>query len=180
MKSDSASSRRPSKWRLSKTLKRNVSYRPIEDDDMKYVWAAYKKGALSTMNVFPPDLPADEFKRAFEEYVLGNFNAAWMLIAPTDKGQLPVGVVFAAWAPNAPYMIVTGMCWFPWASKRNHVEAMVCFLSGVRKEFALMFYALKEHKRLYEVCAMHGIVHRVGTSYTAIPGQSAAVFETKT
>lgn len=124
-------------------------------------------------------MPADVFKAEFEHDVVSNFHAAWVLFAPTKKGQLPVGIVLAAWAPNAPYMIVTGMCWFPWSSKRNKLESMVNFLNKVRKDIMLMFYALPEHKRLYEVCAMHSVVRRIGTSYTAIPGHPAAVFETR-
>ena len=177
MKSASGSRKPPNKWRLKKTLKRSVEYRPIENDDVKYAWAAYKKGALAPMGFEGTDLTADEFKAAFEEVVITRCPATWTLFAPTSKGVMPVGIVFGAWAPNAQYIIVTGMCWFPWASKRNIVEAIVNFLNGVRREFMLVFYALPEHKRTYEVCAMHGVVRRVGTSYVAIPGHASAVFE---
>lgn len=171
----------PSKWRLKKTLKRAVDYRPVEDSDLKYIWAAYKKGSLAPMGDKFSDglMSADEFKKEFEEAVITQFNAAWTIFANTRKGFIPVGVVFAAWAPNAPYLIVTGLCWFPWASKRNVIESIVGFLNGVRKELMLVFYALPEHKRTYEVCAMHGVVRRVGTSYVAFPGKAAAVFETR-
>lgn len=175
MKSASVSVRQDSKWRLKRTLRRSASYRPIEDSDMKYAWAAYKKSAFPS---FAEGLTADEFKARFEEFVVANHHAAWTLIAPTLHGNIPVGIVLAAWAPNAPYMIVNGLCWFPWASNRNILEAIVCFLSGVRKELQLVFYALPEHKRTYEVCAMHGVVRRVGTSFVALPGRQAAVFET--
>ena len=174
MKSDLDSAKPRNKWRLKRTLTRSVSYRPIEDDDLKYIWAAYRKGALAPMGIESTDLDAAAFKQAFEQHVLENFQAAWVLIA-----HKPIGVVFANWAPHAPYMIVSGMCWFPWASKRNILEAIVNFLNGVRKQFMLVFYALPEHKRTYEVCAMHGVVRRVGTSYAAIPGHAAAVFETR-
>lgn len=180
MKSASDSVRQDSKWRLKRTLRRHVSYRPIEDEDVKYAWAAYRKGALAPMGeAFTKEMNADEFKKLFEMFVLSNHHAAWTLIAPTSKGNIPVGVVLAAWAPNAPYMIVNGLCWFPWASKRNVIEAIVGFLAGIRKEIQLMFYALPEHKRTYEVCAMHGVVRRVGTSFVAFPGKQAAVFETR-
>ncbi len=181
MKSDSGSKAQANKWRLRQTLRRSASYRPIEDADVKYAWAAYKKGALSPMgDAFTKEMNADEFKQLFEAFVIQNHHAAWTLIAPTSKGNIPVGIVLAAWAPNAPYMLVNGCIWFPWASKRNILEAMVCFLAGVRKEHPLTFYALPEHKRTYEVCAMHGVVRRVGTSFLAVPGKQCAVFETFT
>lgn len=180
MKSASGSEPRANKWRLKITLKRSVSYRPIEDDDVKYAWAAYKKGALSPMGEsFTQEMNAEQFKQLFEQFVIQNHHAAWTLLAPTNKGIIPVGIVLAAWAPNASFMIVNGMVWFPWASHRNRVEAMVGFLNGVRKDHHLTFYALPEHKRMYEVCAMHGIIRRVGTSFIAMPGKQAAVFETR-
>lgn len=181
MKSDSVSKPPRTKWRLKRTLSRRVSYRPIEAEDVKYAWAAYKKGGLSAMGgrFAEQDMDADAFRAEFESFVLSSHHAAWTLFAGTKNGHIPVGVVFAAWAPNAPYMIVNGMCWFPWASRRNICESMVNFLNICRKETPLVFYALPEHKRLYEVCAMHGVVRRVGTSYVAIPGHAAAVFETR-
>ena len=179
MKSDSGSAKPLSKWRLKRTLKRPVDYRPIEDADLKHIWVAYKKGALAPAGIEGTELSAPDFKTAFEQYVLENYSAAWVLFAPTSKGRTPVGIVFGAWAPRGAYMTVAGMCWFPWASKRNILEAIVGFLNGVRKEIPLKFYALPEHKRTYEVCAMHGIVRRVGTSYVAFPGKAAAEFETR-
>jgi hypothetical protein len=129
---------------------------------------------------FARDMNADEFRQSFETFVLQNHHGAWTLLAPTGRGTIPVGIVLAAWAPNAPYMIVNGACWFPWSSNRNKLEAMVGFLNGIRKEIHLVFYALPEHKRTYEVCAMHGVVRRVGTSFVAVPGKQCAVFETFT
>lgn len=181
MKSESGSAPRPNKWRLKRTLKRAVDFRPIEDADLRYTFAAYKKGALSSMGEPFADtlMNADEFKATFETFVLERYHAAWTLFAMTRKGFIPAGIVFAVNAPGAPYMIVNGMVWFPWASCRNVVEAIVNFLNGVRKQFPLMFYAAPEHKKVYEVCAMHGIIRRIGTSQIVFPGKSAAVFETR-
>jgi hypothetical protein len=180
-KSASVSAPQANKWRLRRTLKRRAEFRPIENGDVRYTFAAYRKGSLSSLgeDFANTDMNADEFKAAFEGFVLKNFHAVWTLFATTPKGVIPVGIVFAEGAPNGPYMIVTAAVWFPWASKRNMVEAMVSFLDSVRKQVALVFYAVPEHKRMYEVCAMHGVVRRVGTSYTVIPGKAAAVFETR-
>jgi hypothetical protein len=176
-KSESASAHRArSKWRLSQTLRRTVDYRPIEAEDIKYLWAAYKQGAFPDME---PDLEPEQFKQQFQSIVLAKFHAVWTLFGPTRKGFIPVGVVFAAWAPNAAYLIITGIMWLPWATKRNIVECTVGFFNGARKEFSFVGYALPEHKRMYEVCCIHGIMRRVGTSYVAIAGKHAAVFETR-
>lgn len=148
---------------------------------MRYMWAAYKKGSLAPMGpqFADPVMAADEFKAAFEQWVLANCHAAWTLVGHTKRGFIPVGVVFASWAPNAPFMIISDISWLPWASKRNIIECTVAFFEGARKEFMFQGYALPEHKRMYEVCMMHGIMRRVGTSYVAIPGKPTAVFETR-
>lgn len=166
------------KWRLSRTLKRHIEYRPIEDGDLKYIWAAYKKGAFKEMG-FRDDLTPEQFKEAFSSVVVSNCQMGWVLHAETKNGFIPVGVVLFSWAPAGSYLIAVGASWMPWASKRNIVESMIGFLNKVRKEHSIVFYALPEHKRIYEVCCMHGITRRVGTSYIAIPGQVAAVFETR-
>lgn len=177
MKSASDSVPPANKWRLRRTLRRAVDFRPIEAEDIKYLWAAYRQGSFEFDK---RDMTASEFKSAFEEMVIAQFHAAWTLFGMTRRGLIPVGVVFAAWAPHAPFLIVTGASWLPWASKRNIIECMVGFLSKIRLELQLQFYANLDHKRLYEVCMMHGIIRRVGTSYVAFPGQPAAVFETRT
>lgn len=166
-------------WRLSKTLKRNIEIRPIEQEDIKYAWAAYKKGSLKDIGgPFNDDgLSALQFKDVFELFVLKNSDAAWTVIANTKDGRLPIGFVFGGWAPQEVFMIIVGIVWFSWASKRNVVEATVCFFNKIRRQFKCMGFAVGEHKILYEVCCMHGVMRRVGTSY--LSGQPTAIFEVK-
>lgn len=174
MKSASAFEKPASRWRLSRTLKRATDYRPIEDEDIKYLWAAYRQGAFDFEN---RDMGAAEFKSAFEHAVLSNCSAVWVLYGKTRKAFIPVGVVFATHT-HLPFFVVSGAVWLPWASKRNIVECMVAFLNRIRRDHQLQFYATPEHRKLYEVCCKHGIVRRVGTSYEAIPGHAASVYET--
>lgn len=165
------------KWRLSRTLKRAVDYRPIKEEDLKYVWAAYKTGHLAEME-FPKELTPEQFRAAFGKLVSSTCQMAWMLIANTKRGFIPVGMVLCAWAPGASHLVVVGISWMPWASARNVVECTVGFFNGARKEFSFMGYALEEHKRMYVVCCQHGIMRRVGTSYTVMPEKHVAIFET--
>lgn len=167
---------KPNRWRLRRTLKRRTEFRPIETDDIKYLWAAYKSGGLPDIE---PGKSPDEFRETIERGIVERCHAAWTLFADTKRGFIPVGIVLAAWAPNAPYLIVTGISWMPWATRRNIVECTVAFFNKTRREFSFVGYATPEHKRMYEVCAMHGIMRRVGTSYVAIPGKACAVFETR-
>ena len=156
-----------------------MDYRPTEVEDIKYLWAAYKQGGLKAMGFEDTALSPDEFRSAFEQKLVENCHAAWTLFAHTRKGFIPVGFIMAAWVPGGSYLIVLCVVWMPWASKRNVVEGAVGFFNKARKEFSFMGYAIPEHKRMYEVCAMHGIMRRVGTSYVALPGQACAVFESR-
>lgn len=124
----------------------------------------------------PDNLSPEEFKSTVERQIVENCHAAWTLF---DKSKKPVGLVLAGWAPGGTYLVVIGATFMPWASKRNIIECIIAFLDGVRREFNLVFYALPEHKRMYEVAAMHGVVRRIGTSYSVIPGKHAAAFETR-
>ena len=161
-------------WRLRKTLSRRIEVRPIEDADVRYAWATYKKGGLAELG-FAESLAADQFKAAFEETVLSKFPATWVVQTQTPKGFMPVGFVFGSWAPLGVYLIVMGISWCPWASKRNILEGTVAFFNSIRKQLPWMGYANDKHKKLYEVCCMHGIMRRIGTSH--VLGGPAAVFE---
>ena len=44
IKSSSVSGKRPHKWRVDRTTKRKVKIRPIEAEDIRYLWACYKQG----------------------------------------------------------------------------------------------------------------------------------------
>lgn len=165
-----------SKWRLRRTLSRRVEVRPIEQEDVRFAWAAYRKGKLTEMN-FPEGLDAKAFKEAFEAYVLTRAHAAWTIITGTRDGFIPAGFVLGGWAPMEAYMVIIGISWLPWASKRNILEGTVAFFDKIRKQMGWMGFASPEHKRLYEVCCIHSIMRRVGTSN--LSGHAVAVYEGK-
>ena len=175
---------RQANWRLKKTLSRRLEFRPIEQEDMRYIWAAYKGGSLASMGgaFSESEMNAEEFKTAFEAEITTRYHAAWTMFAETKRGFVPVGFVLGFYAhpePQfAPYMIVGGIVWFGWASKRNIIECTVKFFNEIRNTLPMIGYANEEHKRLYEIVAMHGIMRRVGTSHNVFDGP-AAVFETR-
>jgi len=172
-------------WRLKKTLARKTSFRPIEADDVKYAWAAYKKGALATMGgaFVEAAMDADQFRTAFEVEVTTTYHGAWILTADTRRGHVPVGLALGFYShPNpkfSPFMIVGDMIRFPWASSRNWIEASVNFFNRIRAEIPMVEYADEKNKRFFEMMARHGIMRRVGTMHNVYPGQGTAVFETR-
>lgn len=110
--------------------------------------------------------------------MLTSYDAAWTMQAPTARGTMPVGCVFAHWAGSgASWMTVDGLIWFPWASPRNRIESAVSFFRAIHHEVPMMGYARSHAKRMYEVCMAHGIMRRVGTSHNVFD-EPAAVFET--
>lgn len=174
------------KWRLRKTLARRVSYRPIEAEDVKFAWAAYKKGALAPMAgpFVNPDMTAEEFNVAFQATVTTRYHGAWTLSADTRRGNMPIGIVLAFYShPDpalSPFMIVADIVWFPWSSPRNRVEAAVYFFSVIRSSIPMVGYANGDvNKRFCEMICQHGVTRRVGTTFNVIKGEPVAVFETR-
>lgn len=157
--------------------------RPIEQEDIRYLYVAYKKGKLTSMGgVFEnTDMNPEEFKEAFQAEILENYHGAWTLFAQNDKG--PVGVVLGFWShqnpERAPFMIVGDMLWMPWASTRNVVESAVHFFNNIRNEIPMMEYAEQKDKKFFEMMCRHGVMRRVGTAHSVYKDRSVSVFETR-
>jgi hypothetical protein len=160
-------------WEFTRTLKRGPTYRKIEPGDLRYLYAAYKLGALIGLGV-PGYLSPDEFGVFIDKKISTSCHMAWALLI----GGKPAGFVLGAWSPAVRQVLeIVLVVWMPWASKRNIIESAVNFIAEIKKEYRCMGYALPEHKGLYEVAARHGLVRRIGTSYNAIPGRPTAMFE---
>lgn len=146
---------------------------------MRYFYAAYRKGGLSDMGL-AQNLDAREFSIAFQHDVSSQCDGAWTLFAETKEGFIPVGGVFGFWPHmQAEWMMVHGIVWFPWASVRNQVESLVGFFNAIRTQIPMLGFTRQDHKRIYEICAAHGVMRRVGTSQNVFRGEPAALFETR-
>lgn len=186
-KSGSVSARPATKgrWKTKRTLRRRVDMRPIENEDLPYIYAAYRKGLLHELGdeYQSMDMDSDEFDAQLAEDIVIKYGMAWTLFAEGTRGYMPVGMVVAFAVHNyedvAAYAIIAHMIWFPWSTPRNRVEAGVNFFSEVRHETPLMEYALPGDEKYFKVMASHGVMRRVGTSYNVYKGGvPAAVFET--
>lgn len=167
------------KWRLKKTLARKLDFRPIEQEDVSYAWAAYKKGSLGT--IFPEDLNAQDFTQLFQQFAIGRYDGVWTLFAETGKGFIPVGLAVGFWPHREAmqWMLMDAFVWFPWASSRNKIESAVNFLNGVRHQIPMIGFVKSEDRTFVDVIAKHGILNRVGTSYNIFPGERASIWETR-
>lgn len=173
-------------WRLKKTLARRIEFRPIENEDVRYAWAAYKKGNLAPMAgpFAKTDMTAEEFSTTFETAVITRYHGGWTLFAQSPKGFIPIGFVFAfhshADPALSPFMIIGDIVWCPWATARNKIEAAVYFFSRIRNEIPMMDYAAGDvNKKFMEMLARHGIMRRIGTTFNLVKGEPVAVFETR-
>lgn len=149
------------------------------------MWAAYKKGCLVDIEpeVFSDtSMTAEEFRAAFHDTVIRNYDAAWTLFAPSPKGHIPVGLVVGFWPHQnqriQPFMFLGAMVWFPWATSRNRIESAVNFFNEIRKEIQMVEFAKQKDKRFFEIICSHGLMRRVGTMHN-VYDEPAAVFETR-
>lgn len=162
------------KWKLKRTLRRNNEHRPVEEDDLRYLWAAYKQGALESVAI-PTGLGPGEFSAAVDAKLSQHARKGWAML----RDGKPVGFVFGAPSPFNTFMEISLVVWMPWASNRTIIESAIAFISKIRKEGRFIGCAIPQHKKLYEVAAMHGLVRRIGTSYNVIPGHATAIFESR-
>ena len=172
-------------WRLKRTLKRKTEFRPLAEEDFRYLFVTYKDGGLASLgkDFGEPVMEPAEFREALGDEIIENYDGAWTLLAETKRGFMPVGVVLGFFShrdpAKAPFMIVGDMLWFPWASDRNKVETAVGFFHAVRDEVPFVEYANLETKKFFETIAKHGVMRRVGTTHNVYPGEPTAIFETR-
>lgn len=129
-------------------------------------------------------MSGEEFEAQFIAEIQTNYHAAWILLSDIpNKGQLQVGAVLGFYShPNpkmAPFMIVGDIIWFPWATPRVKIESAVNFFNKIRSEIPMMEYASEESKKFFEMIARHGIMRRIGTTFSVKRDEPMAVFETR-
>jgi hypothetical protein len=155
-------------------LKRKPSFRASTQDDMAYLFAAYKKGGDF-------DLPDGLTPAEFDDYFLRRFegfDGYTTLVAPVNGKQQPVGVVAIVGAGGdkmEPHVI-----WFPWALPRNRLEASAQFLNEMRKSYNVLIFTRLDVAKLYDRLCDYGILRRVGTPERWYSdGAPAAMYQTK-
>ena len=160
------------KPKITRTLRRGGHVEEINADHMKWLFAAYRKGAFDW---FPEGLDP----KGFDEKFFSEFETHGGVILFDAKDQ-PFGYVAVAMHPQSPRIIEPHVFWFPWASVRNKIEGAVRFISEAGKQYKVMIYTSLEDKELYVHVARHGLLRRVGTVHDYFhENQKLAVFESK-
>jgi hypothetical protein len=136
---------------LARALKRKPSSRPLVEDDLKWLWAAYRKGSFTDM---PEGMTTAEFRVALYP-VLGAADAAFVLVA----GEMPVGVVLAR---IDEHRLEPHAYWFSWATRRQKLEAALAFFSEWRKTFLIVVTAREESWPFFRHLVRYGVLRPLG------------------
>lgn len=155
----------------------------MTEDHIKWLWVLYKKGGLELMDPGFADKEMDpaELADVAVEVLDLKYDEAWLAFLGDD--ERPVGLFLAFWPHRIrdlpSYMVLDQLIWFPWATPRAKVETFIHFWNEARKEVPMMGFSDMESKKFYETACKHGIMRRIGTSMSLLPGRKSAVFETR-
>lgn len=119
------------------------------DDDLKYLYAAYKMGGFEGIE---RDLNSSDF---ISTLVNGTLNATELLIVEVDK---PVGIIVIGKNENLNEVHAE---WFKWASSRNILEAALKFLHERRND-NVMTCIKGKYLQFYNKLSRYGVIRQTG------------------
>lgn len=172
--------------------RRYVEFRESSPEDMKYLWAAYKKGALDSLDpVFQDDMDTREFMEVVGVFLGQSRLTTWTMVAETNRGVIPVGLVLG-WV-SGRVVSVWRMIPFPWSSPRNIVESVSNAFDTVRKQvfdegveindpqryFVVLAFTEFADKKFYERISDMGILRKVGHVLDMQPSGTSILFQTR-
>jgi len=133
---------------------------------MKYVWAAYKRGAIGGP-IFPEGLEPADFRSRLADLAIkmirGNGEVT-VLIGKTARGEIPLGLVMTivtAGGDHAP-SASSHVQWFPEASPRNKLECAAKFLVDLKENVNVSITAAEPDWPFYAHLCDYGILRPVG------------------
>lgn len=154
--------------------------RPTDADDVKYLYAAWRLGSTPLQAIETENDP-EAFTEAFGNHIAERFQTAFtMLATPPGKNTMPVGVVFGILPFHGqPVMWFGDFIWFPWASRRNKLEAAVHFLNQMRKQYCMIGFCEPEAIRFFEHICRYGVLRRAGTVFDMLEEGARGIFQTR-
>jgi len=141
-------------------LRRQSGYVQVQDEHLKWLWAAYKRGVFSHLPEFPEDMEAAEFKSAVLA-VIGNVlkggGEAWM--AMNEDGK-PVG--FAVGIKCGYTGMEPHLFWFPEATTRNKLEIALKWILEHKAHYRLFLWARPKDWKFFDHMCKYGAIRTVG------------------
>lgn len=173
----STSKRRVKKFR--RIRRQFIDVRETQAEDLKFAWAAYRKGALEELNpIFGSDMGLEDFKIALPELLLSYGNTLWTLVAPVPgREAMPVGMVTGF--VKGRVIHDTHFVWFPWASPRVKLETAKEFLERSRKEFFVMGYPSEDFEKFFDALVDMGTLKRGCRFHGLLPGKAVIFYYAK-
>lgn len=169
--SGSNSNPRRAKPQLSKTLKRRPRFHQTNDDDLRWLYAAYRKGSFD----WQENLTAAEFNDKAIQFLLG-FDQTYTLTAATGRGDIPVGLVVAA---VEDHRMQPHVLWFAWASARNKIESAVNFINQMRPIWKVIITVEEKNWGFFTHVMKHGVLDRCGKINGYYGNGNAMIFYSK-
>ena len=154
---------------------------------MKYIWAAYKKGALKDISpdFKDPDYTPEELAHIYDLYLGVNGLSSFTGYAESEEGVRPVGL-FVFWA-RGPILQVNEFVWFPWATSRMKFEVGLKFFDQARRtehpetgrNYMVLEFARDGDKKYFEKMMNLGVLKRCGGIDGLYPEDKCILYYTK-
>lgn len=135
---------------------RKPRVRRVVDSDMRWLWAAYRKGMWPEL--FHKGLTQNAFVEKMTE-VIGSVQYEWIIDAKGVDGTRPVGLILAD-SRAAGRAIEPHVDWFPWATSRNCMEGSAAFLKHIGKRHKIFIYSDEPSIPFWERMIRYGILRR--------------------
>jgi len=149
---------------LKATLKREPFYREPIDDDLAYLWAAYRLDGLPETYV-RRGLDKDAFMVRMVDLIASVADAK-ILMGPRNGVPCPVGL---ATIGGTGERLQPHAVWFPWATARNKIECTSDYLNNLRRERSAtgrylkgIIFAREETWTFFNHIMRRGILKRCG------------------
>jgi hypothetical protein len=140
---------------------------PLADEHLKYVWAAYRRGAFKAIPAFVDDLDPTKFRELFFALVgqvLRDGGEVWVAVSPT--GKIPIGVIIGNL--KGIYMEPHAI-WFPEATIRNKLEVLLRFLIDMKGAYKLIIWVTEPDWRFFDHLCKYGVLRTVGKYRKFLP-----------
>lgn len=143
---------------------------------MPYLWAAYRRDVFKEM--FKDGLSPTEFTALVHERtaaLMAIGGDAYILLARTFKGTIPVGLVAMTVHQGQAWPHVA---WFPEAKSRNKVECALKFLLLLKEKINAVIPSKQGDVAFFDHLCKYGVLRRIGTGRGWFGPEDAILFET--
>lgn len=172
--------------KLSRLITGKASYDLTTEDDLPYLWAAYKLGELSRLHeVFSQPLDKEDFRAAIDWYIAHNQFQSISFYYEKDGKRKMIG--FGLFWVRGRIFQTADLIWFSWASNRIILENYVNLVNNMRKKiheetnlpFVILEFAMEKDRKYFDHVCSYGVMRRVGTSEEIYNDGKCCVYESR-